>query len=101
MQPFDKDTHMPSGRNITQNCYHEIENTSLFDSRCFQLSLKWISTGKLKMNTIYGSKYCARNECNTIIIAPRTDKHPSSGADRPSDVAVTVIINAELNLSLI
>jgi hypothetical protein len=62
---------------------------------------KGISTGKLKIYTIDGSKYCAKNECNTMIIAPRRHKHPSSGANRPSDVAVTVNINAEFNLSLI
>jgi len=28
-------------------------------------------------------------------------KHPSSGANRPSDIAVTVNINAECNLGLI
>jgi len=59
------------------------------------------STGKLKIYTIDGSKYCAKNECNTMIIAPRRHTHPSSGANRPSDVAVTVNINAEFNLSLI
>ena len=31
-------------------------------------------------------------------IAPRSHKHPSSGANRPSDVAVTVDINAECYL---
>jgi len=51
--------------------------------------------------TIDGSKYCAKNECNTMIIAPRKHKHLSSGANRPSDVAVTVNINAKFNLSLI
>jgi hypothetical protein len=34
-------------------------------------------------------------------IAPRKHKHPSSGANTPSDVAVTEIINAQFNLSLI
>jgi len=33
-----------------------------------------------------------------MIIAPRRHQHPSSGASRPSDVAVTVNINAEFNL---
>ena len=33
-----------------------------------------------------------------MIIAPGRHKHPSSGANRPSDVAVTVNINAEFNL---
>jgi hypothetical protein len=42
-----------------------------------------------------------KNECNTMIITPRRHKHPSSGANRPSDVAITVNINAEINLSSI
>jgi hypothetical protein len=33
-----------------------------------------------------------------MIIAPRRHLHPSSGANRPSDVAVTVNFNAEFNL---
>jgi len=57
-----------------------------------------ISTGKLKIYTINGSKYCAKNECNTMIPAPRTHKHSSSGEYRPSDIGVTVNINAEFNL---
>jgi len=60
-----------------------------------------MSTGKLKIYAIDGSKYCAKNECNTVIIARRWHKHPSSGANRPSDVAVTVNINAQFDLSLI
>jgi len=36
-----------------------------------------------------------------MIIAPIRHKDPSSGANRPSDVAVTVNINAEFDLSLI
>jgi hypothetical protein len=32
-----------------------------------------------------------------MIIAPRMLKHPSSGDNRPSDVAVTVNRNAEFN----
>jgi len=55
----------------------------------------------LKLYTMDGSTYWAKNECNTMIIGPRTHKDPSSGANSPSDVAVTVNINAELNLSLI
>jgi len=57
-----------------------------------------MSTGNLKICTIDGSKYCAKNKCNTIITLPRRHKHPSSSANRPSDVAVTVNINAEFNL---
>jgi len=48
-----------------------------------------------------GSKYCAKNECNTMIIAPKWHKHLSHGANGPSDFAVTVNINAQFNLSLI
>jgi len=36
-----------------------------------------------------------------MIIAPRRHKHPSSGVNRPSDVAVPVNIDAEFNLGLI
>jgi hypothetical protein len=60
-----------------------------------------ISTGKLRMYTIDGLQYCAKNECNTMIIGPRWHNHPLSGANSPSDVAVAVNINAEFNLSLI
>jgi hypothetical protein len=42
-----------------------------------------------------------KNECNTMIIAPRRHKHPSSGDNGSSDVAVTVNNNAEFNLSII
>jgi len=51
--------------------------------------------------TIDGSKYCANNECDTMRIAPRRHKDFSSGANRLSDIDVTVNINAEFNLSLI
>ena len=60
-----------------------------------------ISSGKLKIYTINALKYCAKNECNTMTIGSRKHKHPSSGANGPLDVAVTVNINAEFNLSLI
>jgi len=60
-----------------------------------------ISAMKLKINTNDGWKYYAQNECNTMIMAPRWHEHPSSGANKPSDVVVTVHINAEFNLSLI
>ena len=33
-----------------------------------------------------------------MITAPRRHKHPSSGANWPSDIAVTVNINAEFNV---
>jgi hypothetical protein len=57
-----------------------------------------IYTGKLKIYTIDGSMYCAKHKCNTMIIVPRRHKHPSSSANRPSDVAVTVNINVEFFL---
>ena len=44
---------------------------------------------------------CAKKQCNIMIIALRMHKQPSSGTNRLSDVAVTVNINAEFNLSLI
>jgi hypothetical protein len=34
-------------------------------------------------------------------IAPRRQKDPSNGANRPSDIAVTVNIDDEINLRLI
>jgi hypothetical protein len=52
----------------------------------------------LQIYTIDGSMYCAKNKCNTMIIVPRRHQHTSSGANRPSDVAVTVNFNAEFNL---
>jgi hypothetical protein len=60
-----------------------------------------IPIGKLKIYKIDGSMYCTKNECNTMIIVARRHKHPSGGANAPSDVVVTVNINAEFNLSLI
>jgi hypothetical protein len=33
-----------------------------------------------------------------MIIAPRRHQHPSSGANRPSDIAVIVNFNVEFNL---
>jgi len=74
---------------------------SAFTLRCFWLCQWGISAGKLKIYTIDGSKYCAKNECNTMITTPRRHKHPSCSANRPSDVAVTVNINAEFDLSLL
>jgi len=53
----------------------------------------------LKIYTITGSKYCDKNECNTVIIPLRRHKDSSNCANRPSDVAVTVNIDAEFNLS--
>ena len=60
-----------------------------------------MSTAKLELYTIDDSKYCAKNECNMLIIAPRRYKHPLSCANGPSDIAVIVDINAEFNLTLI
>jgi len=57
-----------------------------------------ISTPNLKIYTIGGSKYCAKIECNSMIMAPRRHQHPLRGANRPFDIAVTVNINAEFNL---
>jgi hypothetical protein len=36
-----------------------------------------------------------------MIIASRWHKHPSSGANGPSDIIATVNINAQFNVSLI
>jgi len=44
---------------------------------------------------------CAKNECNTFIIAPKRHQQPSSGANRPSDITVTVNLNAEFNLKAV
>jgi len=60
-----------------------------------------MSIRKLMIYPINGSKYCAKIECNTMITAPRRLKHLSRGANRPSDIAVTVNITAEFDLSLI
>jgi hypothetical protein len=67
---------------------------------CLYIGQWGISTGKLKIYTINGSKYCAKNKCIMMIITSRSHQDPSSGANRPSDVSVTVNINVELNLSL-
>jgi hypothetical protein len=57
-----------------------------------------ISIRRLKIYTIDGSKYCGKNEHNSIIIMARRLKHQSSSANILSDVAVLVNINAEHNL---
>jgi hypothetical protein len=69
--------------------------------QCVFISQTGISTRNLKMLTIDGSKSCAKNKCNTQITPPKRYKRPSRGANRPLDVAVTVIINAYPNWSLI
>jgi hypothetical protein len=58
-----------------------------------------VSSAKLETHRIDGLKICSKNECNIMIIAGRSPQHPSSGANRPSDVAVTVNINAQFNQS--
>jgi len=55
----------------------------------------------MKIYKIDGSKYCAKNECNTMISMPEWHKHPSSGANSLSDVGVSVNINAEFNLHIL
>jgi len=57
-----------------------------------------ISSGKRKIYRIDCLKYCAKNECYTLILAPRRYMHPSSGANSPLDIPITVNINAEFNL---
>ena len=91
----------PSSGKSKCNCCHRIQNTSFFDSRCFYLCRRRISTEKLKIYLIDGSKHCTKIKCNTIIIAPRRHKYPSSSVNRPFDIAVTVNINDEFHLSLI
>jgi len=71
---------------------------SLFALRCFKLCQNEASIREWKIYTINRSKYSAKNECNTVITTPRRHKHSWSGANRPSDVAVTVNINTEFNL---
>ena len=56
---------------------------------------------KLKIYTIDGSKYYVQNKCNSMRLAPKRHTDPSSGANRPSDIAVTVNINAEFHLSVV
>jgi len=98
VQPSNTATNTPSNGNSTCNGYHRIENTSLFALRCFYICQTGMSTRKLKIYTIDDSKYCTKTKWNTMITAPRRHKHPSSGANRPSDIAVTVNINAQFNL---
>jgi hypothetical protein len=51
-----------------------------------------MSTGKMEIDTIDGSKYCDKKEWKTMIVGPGSLEHPSSGANRPSDVAFRGII---------
>ena len=101
VQPSNTASNNASGGKSTCNWGHRIENTSLFSLGCLWLCQRDISTGKLKIYTMIGSKYCAKNECNAITFWPRWYKHSSSGANKPSDIAVTVDMNAEFNRSLI
>jgi len=101
VQPSNTASNTPSVGKRTNHWYHRIENTSLFALRCFELCQSRISTGNLKIYKIDGSKHSAKIKCNTMISVPRRHKHTSSGANRPSHVAVTVNINALDNLSSI
>jgi hypothetical protein len=60
-----------------------------------------ISTGKLKIFTINDLKYCAKTEGNPMRIETGMPKSTFSSANRPSDIAVALNINAESNLSII
>jgi len=71
---------------------------SLFASRCYLISHWGISTGKRKIYIIDGAKYCGMNECSTMITAPIRHNYCSSVANIPSDVTVTVNVNAAINL---
>jgi len=71
---------------------------SLLVLRFFPLCQMGISTGKLKMYTIDSSKYCAKNQCNTMITTARRQKYSSNGANRPSDITITVNSNANIDL---
>jgi hypothetical protein len=75
-----------------------LDNMSSFNFNCSLFCQCGILAGKLEIYTIDGSMYFAKNKCNTIIIAPRRQQHPSSCANRPSDGGVTVNFNAECNL---
>ena len=101
VKPSNTATNTPSGGRITRNRCHTIDNMSLFALRCSLLCQRGISTRKLKIYTIDGSMHSAKHECNTVITAPRRHKHPSSIANRPSDGAVTLNINAEFNLTAV
>ena len=101
VQPSNAPTNTLSCAKSTWNWCHRMNNTSLFTFQCFNLCERGIISRKPKIYWIDSWKYCAMNQSKTIITTPRRQTHPSSGANRPSDVAVTVNINAEYNLSLI
>jgi len=101
VQPSNMPTTMPSGWKSTHISCHRIENLSFFTLRWFELCQMEIPTGKLRIYTGDRSKHCPRQECNTMIILWRRHEHPSSSANRPSDVGITLNINAEYNQSSI
>jgi len=101
VQPSNMASNTPSGGQCTHHWCHKMRNLSFFAPRSLYLCHPGISTGKLKIYTIDCSRYCAKNECNTVMVAPRRHKHPLSGANSPSDVAVIVNINPKINLSSI
>ena len=84
VQQFNTATNMPSGGNSTRNRDPRVENTSLRTLQCIGLCFKVVSTGKLKIYTIYRSKNCAQNRSNTVIIVPGRHKPASSIANWPS-----------------
>jgi len=98
VQPFNTASNTPSSGKRTLNGCHRIENASCFALGSIELCKRGIATGKFIIYTIDGLKNCAKNDCNTMKTAPRRHKDHSSGANRPSDIAVTVNIDAEFNL---
>jgi hypothetical protein len=62
---------------------------------------KWDIHPKLKTYTVNLPKDCPKNNQNLIIIMWERHKHPSRGANRPSDIPVKVSIKVEFNLKLI
>jgi len=98
VQPSNMVTNMPSGGKDTCNRYHRMEIMSVFTLQSIQLSQRGTSTGKLKIYRINSSKYYSKSRCSTMITTTRMHKCPSSGANRPSDFAVTVNINAEFHV---
>jgi len=101
VQPSTAANNMSSGGKCNWNWCHKIENASLFALQFFYLGQRGILTRKLKIFTMHRLKYCGKHVCNTIKIATRSLKQFSSSSNRPSDIAVTVNINAVVNLSLI
>jgi len=48
-----------------------------------------------------GWKYWAKNKCDATRIVLRRHKDPSSVANGPSEIAVSVIVNVELKMRII